>query len=317
MSHSIKSEDIGVRPVILYGALRSGTTMLRLMLDGHPALSCPGESDFLFDHLHLRHGTWAYDRSRMEMDRIYRASPMEIPEDEDGLSALQRMIAQACLKPGSRPVLVLHRQPEKLLSLLPDAKVIHLLRDPRDVARSAIGMGWAGNVFHGLTAWMETEDSWTDAIDGRQVAVFDVRYEDLVARPAETLTDLCAFLDLHFDPEMLEYDTRSTYGKPDTKLVFQWRHKLASREIRQIEARLGPRLRASGYEPSGLPPLRISFAERLWLRARNAVSTKGRLVRRYGLRNVVQRKVARMFGLSGLEAKAQSRMDHITLRYLK
>lgn len=45
--------------------------------------------------------------------------------------------------------------------------------------------------------------------------------------------------------------------------------------------------------------------------------TKSRLVRRYGLTNVLQRKLARMFGLQQLEARAQGRMDQITLRYLK
>ena len=55
--------------VILYGALRSGTTMLRLMLDAHPALSCPGESDFLFDHLRAEADTWRYDRRKMALDQ--------------------------------------------------------------------------------------------------------------------------------------------------------------------------------------------------------------------------------------------------------
>lgn len=65
--------------------------------------------------------------------------------------------------PGSRPVLVLHCHIDKALSLLPDAQVISLVRDPHHVARSAIGMGWAGNVFHGLGGWIGTEDEWGTA----------------------------------------------------------------------------------------------------------------------------------------------------------
>jgi hypothetical protein len=79
----------------------------------------------------------------------------------------------------------------------------------------------------------------------------------------------------------------------------------------------GWRLAAVGYTPSGLPPLHMSSVERLWLRAQNTISTKSRLVRRYGMGNVLQRKLARMFRLHRLEAKAQTRMDQITLRYLK
>ena len=157
--------------VILYGALRSGSTMLRLMLDAHPALSCPGESDFLFDHLRAEADTWRYDRRKMSLDRIYLASPMEIPEKFDGIPALELMIGQARKKPASRPVLVLHRHADKVLTLLPNAKVIHLLRDPRDVARSAIGMGWAGNVFHGASPSIATEDGWEAATKSQKALV--------------------------------------------------------------------------------------------------------------------------------------------------
>ena len=34
--------DVIQRSFILFGALRSGTTLLRLMLDGHPRITCPG-----------------------------------------------------------------------------------------------------------------------------------------------------------------------------------------------------------------------------------------------------------------------------------
>ena len=52
-------------PVALYGALRSGTTLFRLILKHHPALHNPGETDFLLDHIHA-------DRlaPRQEMIRI-------------------------------------------------------------------------------------------------------------------------------------------------------------------------------------------------------------------------------------------------------
>jgi hypothetical protein len=120
------------------------------------------------------------------------------------------------------------------------------LRDPRDVARSAIGMGWAGNVFHGLGSWIDTEDGWSVAIARNRPLVHEVRYEDLVAHPEATLTDLCAFLGLAFDPAMLAYDTQSTYGKPDARLTYQWKRKLTPRQVRQVEARLGPRLAAGG-----------------------------------------------------------------------
>ena len=57
--------------VIAYGALRSGTTLLRLMLDMHPGLSCPGETDFLLDFTSIApDGTVTIDADRLGRNRI-------------------------------------------------------------------------------------------------------------------------------------------------------------------------------------------------------------------------------------------------------
>ena len=138
-----------------------------------------------------------------------------------------------------------------------------------------------------------------------------------MTHPEATLTDLCAFLGLSFYPAMLEYDMGSTYGRPDARLTYQWKRKLTPRQIRQVEARLRPRLQRTGYVPSGLPPLRVHGRAALAAKFRTTLATKSHRIRRYGLRNVLQHKLARVFGLRQLEASAQSRMDQITLRYLK
>jgi hypothetical protein len=55
-----------------------------------------------------------------------------------------------------------HRHYDRLLRLWPEARFIHLVRDPRDVASSCIGMGWAGNVWTGVTRWIEAERLWDE-----------------------------------------------------------------------------------------------------------------------------------------------------------
>jgi hypothetical protein len=291
--------------------------MLRLMLAHHPSISGAGETDFLFDYLHPHGSTWRYDLERLVQERIYRASPVRIPEDTDGVEALDQMIAQIRREPGCHSLLVLHRHAKKALALLPGAKIIHLLRDPRDVARSVMGMGWAGNVYHGCESWMKTEDEWEDAKRQHQPVVHEVRFEELVAQPKATLVSISNFLGVDYDEAMLAYDAKSTYTKPDVTLTFQWKRKLTDRDIRRVEARLGRRLQVTGYTPSGLPQLHVSMIERLWLRMQNYASVKRRLINRYGLWNVLQRKVARMIGLRHMEAKASARICRITLEHLK
>ena len=90
--------------------------------------------------------------------------------------------------------------------------------------------------------------------------------------------------------------------------------KLTPRQIRQVEARLGPRLQAAGYAPSGLPPLRVSSTERFGCAVQNTLVDQEPPDPALRLRNVLRHKLARLFGLRQMEASAQSRMDRITLR---
>src|SRR6056297_3992604 len=73
--------DATSSPVFVFGALRSGTTLLRLMLKSHPGIQSPGEADFLFDHVApAGDGGWRYDRAALERDRIFRAKHIAMPE---------------------------------------------------------------------------------------------------------------------------------------------------------------------------------------------------------------------------------------------
>jgi hypothetical protein len=55
--------------------------------------------------------------------------------------------------------------------------------------------------------------------------VLEVKYETLIEEPEETLTKICLFFGVQFQPSMLEYDQNSTYSKPDVAMTYQWRRK--------------------------------------------------------------------------------------------
>lgn len=301
---------------LVYGALRSGTTLLRLMLDGHPALRCPGESDFLVDHL-ARDGTgWRYDRPALEAGRIFKASGLRYPAGADGVEAFGGFVAQI-RGDAEWPVLMLHRGMERLVALAPHTRVIHLKRDPRDVARSSIGMGWAGNVWHGASHWMATEDSWQAGSPGLTHRPLEVFYERLIAAPEAELSRICAYLDVPYDPEMLRYPERSSYAAPDPGLTSQWKRKLSPQEIGLIEARLGDRLAAHGYVPSGHPPAQPGPLELARLVVQNRAATLRFAARRHGWPTVLQHRLAGRAGLRGLRAAAQARIDANDIRHLK
>jgi len=84
----------------------------------------------------------------------------------------------------------------KFLNFFPDAKVIHIVRDPRDVVLSLMGRG------HSLEIAAEV---WLTAVASIQPFrvlqnVLEIRYEDMVEHHEQTLNKICDFLDIDFDP---------------------------------------------------------------------------------------------------------------------
>ena len=297
--------------IVLYGALRSGTTLFRLMLNAHPRITCRGERDFMVDYMTFDTGSPTLDREALAADRIFRTSGLTVPDTDDGHAAFRDMARQAGAgQPGQVVVLVMHRHLDRLLALCPDVRIIHLIRDPRDVARSSIGMGWAGNTWFGVDHWIGTEQAW-DAHGSAlpQTQVFPLHYEHLLEEPDDQLTRLCAFMGLTYDPVMLTFDQNSTYSALDPKLAYQWRQKQTPQEVAEVEHKVGPLLAARGYAPSGHPPTAPSLLRRMVLNWTNRHHKWRLRLKRYGYVDPIQEALARRLGLTSLQHAAQRRID--------
>ena len=302
-------------PVFVFGALRSGTTLLRLMLKHHSGIHSPGEADFLFDHVMPAGDGWAYDRTALEADRIFRDKETPLRAGLDG-QPLARALHEDLAATGTGIMsLNIHRNAEKMQALFPDARIIHLLRDPRDVSRSSIGMGWAGNSFFGVDHWIDTEAGW-DRASYPESQVLTVHFEELMADLEPQLTRICDFLGLAFEPDMLRYYENSTYDPPDPKIAQKWKKKAGSREIALLEGRVGALLARRGYEPSGAPALPGAFElmrlklESRWKRWRFNAD-------RYGVGLFLGHHLARTLGLKGLERKLAARQEAIRVEGLQ
>lgn len=305
-------------PVFVHGALRSGTTLFRLMLNSHGGIKNPGEVDFLFDFLvrDPAHPTgWRYRRAEMARHRIVRAHGLALRPDLDGLDLMADVIAQFDARAPGILTLNVHRHAGRIAALLPQARFIHLLRDPRDVARSSIGMGWAGNSFHGVGHWIETETEWRRAaIDPSRVLT--LKFEDLMADLEPRLTEVCGFLGVPFSRAMLDYHRNTTYGPPDPGIAQQWKRKAAPREIALLEGRLGPLLADCGYAPHGAPA-RPGRLERLRLDLANRTGRWRFNIRRFGLPLYLSAHFTRRFGPKWLDDRLRLAMDARTIRALK
>lgn len=297
--------------------------MFRLMLDAHPEISNPAETDFLFDYLHRRpDGSWAYDLDELRLRVETMGMPLKLPDgpspDHDGRALLADMLRQLATLGQGRLTLNIHRHLDRIAELLPQARVIHFLRDPRDVARSCIGMGWAGTPYHGVTAWIGTEDSWDRCADKlAPERVLEVRYEDLVDQPREILEHVAAFLGVTYDPAMLSYPENTTYETPDARLIAQWRHKLSEDDLALVEGKLGARLEAKGYAPSGVPPRSPGRIEKTRLNIANKLAVWRFAAKRYGAGLVLAEKLSRRAGLVTLNQRLRTKISHRARAYLK
>ncbi len=302
--------------VCVYGALRSGTTMLRLMLDAHPQLSCPGESDSFFEYLTIGKDGWTLNTERLKGDWLFKLSGLKLVAGS-ARDQVMSLIEQS-RQDRDVAVLMVHRDLGHVLQVLPDVPVIHIVRDPRDVACSSIGMGWAGNSYHGVSHWIGTEDSWSETaprLPGNRR--LEIRYEDLVVDPEAVLTRICAFLGVAFVPEMLTYDRNSTYSKPDPKLMQQWRRRLSPYEVGLLEGRLGDRLQSRGYESSGYPAIVPGPAKQMGLKLDNKLRIWRRRFREHGVVDASIVSVANRLGIPGLARGAQQRIEAKIISGLK
>lgn len=301
--------------IFVYGALRSGTTLLRLMLKNHPGLQSPGEGDFLFDHITGGDGAWRYNREALARDRIFKAKDLSLPDGVEGKALSDHLIAEMAAKDTGHLHLSIHRNAPTMKALFPNAKIIHLLRDPRDVARSSIGMGWAGNSYYGVDHWMGTERDW-DAAAYPETEVLTVHYETLMADLEGELTRICEFLGLPFEPAMLKYYENSSYGPPDPGIAQKWKVKAGAREIALIEGRAGSLLEARGYEPAGAPALPGGF-EKLRLDASNRLGRWRHNIRRYGAGLFFGHHAARVLGLKSVARRLSDRQEAIRIENLQ
>lgn len=303
--------------VIVYGALRSGSTLLRLLLDAHPEISCSGERDFMLDYITEGPDEQGLDRAGLEKDRIFKAAQLDMPKSSNGAEAFFEMAQQDRAKAGKRVhVLMFHRHLGRLKTVFPDARIVHLIRDPRDVARSSIGMGWGGSTWYGVDHWLGTERDW-DRHPEITESAFTLRYEQMLETPQETLEALCAFMGLPFSEKMYEFSERSTYSALDASLAYQWRRKQTQDQIADVEYKVGPLLEARGYTPHREPVRPTGAVRKLVLYLQNKFFKVTFNARRYGWRDTLLVVVSNKLRQPGLAAQARIRMEQIHIQLLK
>lgn len=320
-------EALGTRygdvPFFLVGAVRSGTTVLRLLLGHHPDICRCEEMEFVATPLADWGGKIAdmdSYRCYLALDRGFRMSGYRINPDLE-FEDLARDFLEQRRKEDGCPIVgaTVHNHFDRLLDIWPDAKFIFMSRDPRDVARSCVQMGWAGTAWGGSQFWIDAQDQW-ERLSARVPATrrHVVRFEDLIASSTEVLKELCAFLGTSYDPAMLDIERDTTYRRPDPAESRSWRDSAEPAEVRQVETRIGvQQIEAAGYAQSGEPPLRMTsfrlaaiWAQDIGVRVRFRAA-------RYGWSLWLAGVVSRRLPVRSWRESVRLRMDAIENQFLK
>lgn len=278
----------------IVGSGRSGTSLLRTMLDSHPDIAIPNETHFVvsggrrrsryeraggfdierfladFGPLICRELRWQTQDVR---DALSRAEAGSFPDAVRGI--FSRYAAQRG-KPryGNKSPVHALALPD-IARLFPEARFIHIIRDGRDVALSYLDAPVGPQTLETATL------KWRRFVRrARQGARFvgpgrylEVRYEELTGDPAAVLTRVCDFIELHFDDGMLRYHERveEAFGGPlprqhrnlhrPPSRIRDWREQLTGRDVGVVELIAGPLLDELGYgRTSGRPSLSLRLA---------------------------------------------------------
>lgn len=303
------------KPFFLVGAERSGTTMLRLMLSHHPQVAWCNEFEYAVDLMPPNSGFPDLNTyyEWLSTCRVYLGTGFKLDRSLDYPHLIKSFLSQK-REQESKPIVgaTVHRHFDRLLRICPEARFIHIVRDARDVARSCIGMGWAGNVWTGVERWIEAEQLWQvlkqNLSPDRWI---ELTYEDLIIEPVATLTRICEFIGVNYDPAMLTYETDTTYDAPNPKYIYQWQRKLSEREIRLVESRVAPMLTNRGYKLSGLPLLEVDPLMKRQLRLHDWAGRVRSRIRNNGLPLFLADYASRKLGMKRWQKRVQLQINEV------
>lgn len=266
-------------PIFIVGAPRSGTSLLRNLLNRHPAIALCDETYYFY---------YVYSRRRAFGDLSDATARRRLIERYLATARIQRMcldapaLADCLMREGTTYSAFFaallrfyaasrHRRrcgektpqhaifTEVLYAWYPHCRLIHVVRDPRDVVSSLLRMPWGSrNALINARLWSRcvlAAERWCERDN-----YLRVHYERLVATPESELQRICTFVAEEYRKEMLlagDLPAADAWWFDRARAPVQrdrsgaWQHDLTPEQVSAVEWIAGAQMRRVGYAPTG------------------------------------------------------------------
>lgn len=246
------------RMIFLVGAMRSGTNWLQRVVGAHPDVALVPSETYLFSH--------GIKQLRERFHHGVLGSPgtgyiyMDQKEMVRSLRELCDRVFLPYLEASPGAKRLAERTPQHvgcidvIGEIYPDAPVVHIVRDGRDVARSLAGQRYGPSSIEAAAV------EWRDAVAAGETAgrahprYRTIRYEELLADPRRRVTELYEWLGLPATPKivdaaLIEAEVRfNVDARAPTIGAGKWREEFTPEDLAVFLRVAGPTLEALGYD---------------------------------------------------------------------
>jgi hypothetical protein len=212
-------------PTFVLCPARSGSTLLRLLLNSHSKIRAPHE-------MHL----WALHVDATKDYAAQSAKALQMDNEELEHQLWDRLLFRELQLSGKS--VIVEKTPqnvltwERLTRAWPDAKFVFLLRHPAAVLasmRTAAATAEPAAITRRLEHYVRCLNAARAALPGPTV-----QYEELTSKPEQVLRELCTFLGVDFEPTMLQYETNDE--GPLVMGLGDWSDKVRSGRVHEATA---------------------------------------------------------------------------------
>lgn len=274
-------------PIFIVGFPRSGTTLLAAMLSSHPDIACGVETHFfsMLTDQDLAEAAgdpnWPevavqkvaslssagesllsqYGITKNDLRTELALCPAQKQALLDGLLALYAR--------RERKVIWLEKTPnhlaqlDRLRRLFPEARIIRIVRDPRDSLRSIFQLPWAPESILALAYDFRARHFDAQRFFNADPDSLTVKYEELVTQPESVLKQLCSFLQIQYDSRMLDTSRagqkisserepwkNQVSSKLDTDRLYVWKREMDKKTACAIATVMSDFIEGFDYDPA-------------------------------------------------------------------